>query len=292
MQDSGDSGRIAAVSIRERDESFRKRWGIEYDPKQTFDEFKNRVAHALGSCVPDLHSILLRFGEPAHRKLIAIFGAQQVGFSINERIQKAVDWRELATVLQRIFWATGDSGDQKAVAGGLAFRQNLREAIEYSPAAGLEMVDDGTGAVFYPAGAGLLDEGVVNPLLVWMEDCPIARKHFTRALELYLAGDPERFRNLLDELRLAIEELVRVALGNDKSLENQKEPLLQWLRDRGLHPQVVNMYHRLLFGEFATYQNEAVKHREAWGPEEVEYMIYLTGTFARLLLRLRQKDRR
>jgi hypothetical protein len=44
------------------------------------------------------------------------------------------------------------------------------------------------------------------------------------------------------------------------------------------------MYHNLLLGGFAMYQNDAVKHGEKYAPHEIEFMIYLTGTFMKLLI--------
>lgn len=46
------------------------------------------------------------------------------------------------------------------------------------------------------------------------------------------------------------------------------------------------MYKQLLFGPYRIYQNQAVKHGEEYSENEVEFMIYLTGTFMRLLLQL------
>ena len=61
----------------------------------------------------------------------------------------------------------------------------------------------------------------------------------------------------------------------------------QWLKAHGLHPQIRNMYETLL-AHFDQYQNDAVKHGEAYAyaPFELEFMIYLTGTFIRLLLQI------
>ncbi|MGA1133137.1 MAG: hypothetical protein ACO31I_12890, partial [Prochlorotrichaceae cyanobacterium] len=79
-------------------------------------------------------------------------------------------------------------------------------------------------------------------------------------------------------------------LGNQRSLENQKAYLLNWLKDKGLHNQVVNLYEKLL-STYQIYQNDAVKHNEAFSLDEVEFMIYLTGNFMRLILKLTNRNR-
>jgi hypothetical protein len=45
------------------------------------------------------------------------------------------------------------------------------------------------------------------------------------------------------------------------------------------------MYDDLL-ARFMQYQNDAVKHGDNWSSIEIEFMIYLTGAFMRLLLQL------
>lgn len=86
-----------------------------------------------------------------------------------------------------------------------------------------------------------------------------------------------------------MEKLLRSILGNRKSLENQKNPLLNWMKKKHVHVQVRNLYNTLL-GHFSQYQNEAVKHGDGWNVSDVEYMVYLTGTFMRMLLVLNRDN--
>jgi len=75
-------------------------------------------------------------------------------------------------------------------------------------------------------------------------------------------------------------------LGNKKSLENQQKDLLSWLNSKGLHQEVVNLYNQFLFGQYCMYHNNAVKHSEEFSKKEIEFMIYQTGNFIRLVLQL------
>jgi hypothetical protein len=116
---------------------------------------------------------------------------------------------------------------------------------------------------------------------------PEVLKPFESALKLYMAKDPNQYRNMLDNLRFALEQMLRSVLSNQKSLENQKEEFLRWLNQHDVHGRIGNMYHTLLFVGFADYQNDAVKHREdAYTPAEVEFVLYMTGTFLRLIQRV------
>jgi hypothetical protein len=113
------------------------------------------------------------------------------------------------------------------------------------------------------------------------------RKPFGEALKLYMAKDANQYRNMLDNLRFALEQMVRTVLNNKKSLENQKDEFLRWLKTHGVHVHIGGMYHDLLFGRFAGYQNDAVKHQEdKYTAAEVEFVLYATGTFLRLIQRL------
>jgi hypothetical protein len=54
------------------------------------------------------------------------------------------------------------------------------------------------------------------------------------------------------------------------------------------------MYNALLFGPYSQFQNDAVKHgkrEEEFTENDIGFMIYITGTFMRLLLKLEQNDR-
>ena len=111
----------------------------------------------------------------------------------------------------------------------------------------------------------------------------------------YLAKNSDidkQFREIfkLDNLRFALEQLLKKILSNQKSLENQKSPLGSWLKEKGLHSQVINSYQTLL-KEYQNYQNDAVKHNENYSFDEVEFMIYLTGNFMRLLIQFASRAR-
>lgn len=136
----------------------------------------------------------------------------------------------------------------------------------------------------------LLDDEVVNQTLAWLDDHPKVSEPFATALRLYADGEKDKQRNLLDNLRFAIEQLLKDILNNRRSLENQQKELGAWLQDREVHQQVINLYNQLLFGPFRQYQNDAVKHAGDYKEQDIEFMIYLASTFMRLLLRLEQSQ--
>ncbi len=160
---------------------------------------------------------------------------------------------------------------------------NLNSTIDDSPLIHLEVIKQDNHVTIFPAGAKLLDERVVKDTLVWLEKHPKVADHFQNALTIYLEKDKSKFRNLLDDLRFSIEGLLQELLSNEKNLDNQVADIGGWMKKRGSHKQVRNMFERLL-NLYNQYQNDAVKHAEEWVDVDVEYIIYQTGIFMRLLL--------
>lgn len=283
--------------------SFYRRWNIPLDREKEFEKFKNRLLTAIDISVGQY--ILLRLSiskkfalQIGHRQPVRsvtgmklvhqqlagtkdFFGKSFVETDVYRGIESAPDEQALIFSLQCLFWLLEESKCARLD----KLVQAVREATDASPLANIKVAKRGHRVTLYPGGARLLDKTIVNDTLSWLSNHPAAAKHFENALEICLKKDAARYRNLLDELRSALEKLVRSILRNRKSLENQKKVLLQWMDKHGAHVQVRNLYSSLL-SYFTQYQNDAVKHGEGWAVSEVEYMIYLTGSFMRFLLQL------
>lgn len=135
--------------------------------------------------------------------------------------------------------------------------------------------------LLYPKGAKELDETLVNDVLVWLERYDISRKKFISALQKYQNKDD--IRHILDDLRFSLEKFIQEIVSNGKSLENNKSEIGKILKDKNINVEIANMYMKL-FDYYTIYQNNNVKHNENCAYEEIEFMIYLTGSFMRLLL--------
>jgi hypothetical protein len=166
----------------------------------------------------------------------------------------------------------------------------LKIAIDASPEIAVRIVLQNQSATLYPMGARLLDEAVIEDTLAWLDQYPEAAKGFGVALKLYSRKDPAQYRNLLDNLRISMEQMLRAVLNNTRSIENQKDEFLKWLKAHDAHSQIANIYHDLLFGKFTQYQNDAVKHNEdKYTLAEVEFVLYLTGTLLRFIQRANEE---
>lgn len=104
------------------------------------------------------------------------------------------------------------------------------------------------------------------------------------ALSSYNRGE---YRHSLDDLRLCIELMMRDLLGNEKSLENQKQLLGTYLKDRGVSTEIRNMLIASL-DSFCKYSNEHVKHKTditridlqpvlAWANMLLEQLTFLSS---------------
>jgi len=162
---------------------------------------------------------------------------------------------------------------------------SIVNAIKSSPGIQMEVAPGGNGFQVISSGASLLDIEVVNPSLAWLSVYPEVLQHYEAALKIHNRKDADSYRNLLDDLRWALEQLLRSILNNQVRLEEQAKHLGLWLKKRGVNVYIREMFTTLLT-HFAKYQNDAVKHDEKWQLADVEFMIYLTGIFMRLLLQL------
>lgn len=118
----------------------------------------------------------------------------------------------------------------------------------------------------------------------WLADHPAARKPFDEALHKHKAGIFQR--NTLDDLRLAVELLVRELLDNEKSLENQMPLIGLYVKERGGSAELANMFQKLI-DYFTKYQNTYIKHDDAVIMAEVEFVFELSCSFMKHFLRLK-----
>ena len=131
-----------------------------------------------------------------------------------------------------------------------------------------------------------INETLVEQTRHWLEEFPDARKLFNDALEKQEHGAFKR--NLLDDLRLALEKLLQCLFSNGKSLENQSGSLGAFLKGKGGSPELTNMFMKLL-DYYAKYQNTYIKHDDAVVEEEIEFLFEITASFMKHLIRLNAK---
>lgn len=128
-----------------------------------------------------------------------------------------------------------------------------------------------------------LDIPLVDETRHWLHSYPEALNLYEQAKMKYDANVFQR--NLLDDLRLSLEILLREILGNSKSLENQIAIIGIKLKEKGTSPQFTNMFQKVL-DHYCKYQNDHVKHNDKMPEEEVEFIFELTSSFMKHIIRV------
>jgi hypothetical protein len=132
-----------------------------------------------------------------------------------------------------------------------------------------------------------IDQALVERTEHWLAPFPDSLKQYDQAVHKHANG--VFLRNVLDDLRLALELLLKKLMGNEKSLENQVPHLGSFIKERGGSSQLSNMFVKLV-DYYTKYQNTYVKHDDAIIEEEVEFILELTSAFMKHLVRLSYKS--
>lgn len=122
----------------------------------------------------------------------------------------------------------------------------------------------------------------------WLDAYPSALKLYDDAIAKFQARMMQR--NCLDDLRLALEVLLREVFQNKKSLENQINTIGQFVKDSGGSTEFSNMF-RQLIDYYTKYQNSRIKHDDAVIEEEIEFVLEITSSFMRHIVRMRTQTR-
>jgi len=132
-------------------------------------------------------------------------------------------------------------------------------------------------------GSSEVNQALIEETRHWLADYPEALSLYSEALQKYDHGAFSR--NVLDDLRLALEKLLHALFDNHKSLENQKGLVGTHIKDSGGSAQLANMFVTLV-SYYCQYQNDYVKHDDAVKEEEIEFILEITSSFMKHLVRL------
>lgn len=131
-------------------------------------------------------------------------------------------------------------------------------------------------------GSITFDRALAADTSHWLSRFPNALECYEKALEKRRQGIYER--NLLDDLRLSLELLLKSVLKNDKSLENQLSHLGSFVSKIGGTKEFCNMFVKLI-DYYSKYQNEHVKHNDKIVELEIDFMVDITSAFMKTICR-------
>lgn len=115
-----------------------------------------------------------------------------------------------------------------------------------------------------------------------LDNCPKARKVYEDAVNQYKIGVFER--NIIDNLRLCLELIIKQLLENDKSLENNEKQVYKLLEKKQCSKEFINMFNKLL-DYYIKYNDSNVKHDFNINKNEIEFVFEITYSFIKVLIK-------
>ncbi|MGA7076417.1 MAG: hypothetical protein WBZ42_07725 [Halobacteriota archaeon] len=307
-------------TLQESIKNFNRRWKIPYDDKTEFERFRNRVLlsfeehlgynlsnYELGTQYSRLVGLpstssykgSTRYQAEALKRAPMAALAMAVGnkpapilfhdTEIWEYISRVDNLPELMRCVRCVFWlkhyvVPDDEEDFDDFVD--PFFRSICNDIDASHVP--VNVNRSTDILFYPKGAKILDQKLVDDVLEWLPEYPRKIGHnFESALSEY---QNKRYKRSINEMRLSLEIFLKHLVKNSKSLEKQTSDLGKHLKEKNVPTDIRNTYSTILV-LYSKYQNEYAKHDDHRKPreiseEEAEFIIYETGLLMRFLIQL------
>lgn len=150
-----------------------------------------------------------------------------------------------------------------------------------------DIIEEDEDYFVFPRGAQEFDDALVSQPLEWLTKYPKAHKTFCTALRQY--SDGFYIRDVADNLRKALEEFLREFLGNDCDLNKNKKGIEAYLKTENADPQLINMFGSLIT-HYYLLNNEIAKHNDKVDSKYLEFLLYQTGIFIRMLIVVKQNN--
>ena len=115
-----------------------------------------------------------------------------------------------------------------------------------------------------------------------LDKFPIAKKAYEDAISQFDLGLYER--NIIDNLRVSLELLIKEILSNDKTLENNIKEISAYLKNKDCSQHFINMFIKLL-DYYTKFNNDNIKHNYNLNKEEIEFVFELTNSFIKILIK-------
>lgn len=144
-----------------------------------------------------------------------------------------------------------------------------------------EIYQDSDGYFLFPIGASELDKRLVSDTLIWLDVFPQTKKTFSIALKQY--SDKQYIRDIADNLRKALEDFLKEFLKNTKNLESNIPLVGNYLKEHGASDEIVKILVGLV-NLYSTLNNKIAKHHDKVDAKFLEFLLYQTGLFIRMLI--------
>lgn len=169
---------------------------------------------------------------------------------------------------------------------GSSLKENLKDLIVTkmnNAKIPFDVYENEDGYFIFPKGAKELDNALISEPLEWLKSYPQSRKDFVKALRQY--NDLEYPRDIADNFRKALEMFLQEFFNNNKNLKNNIDSFGNFLKEHGALDEISNEFVKLL-NLYDKFNNKASKHNDNISNNLLEYIMYSTFNFARLLMTL------
>ena len=204
-------------------------------------------------------------------------GLQRAWLYLSKRTKTFADF--LSCVVALINTYGGKSFDKKAILSGV--KKALKDChIEF------ELIEDKDGTFLFPKGAKELDNALVSEPLEWLKAYPKTRKKWIDALKDYSNLDSNNASDVADKFRKALECFFQEFFNTTKTLENLKSKYGNYMKSKGVPPEISNNLETLQQC-YTNFMNNYAKHHDKTRENLLEYIMYQTGNIIRLLITLK-----
>ncbi|MCR4953190.1 MAG: hypothetical protein K6A43_03865, partial [Treponema sp.] len=128
---------------------------------------------------------------------------------------------------------------------------------------------------------------LVSEPLEWLKDYPQTQKTYVIALKQY--SDGIYIRDVADNLRKTLESFFQEFLGNKKNLANNINEVFKFLGAHNAEPELSGSIKDLL-SKYDTLNNKIAKHNDKVDARYLEFLLYQTGIFIRMLITVKNSD--
>lgn len=273
--------KITQTENNNRIDNFNKRWNVTLNENDRWNEFKQRILNYYVdnfTCNEDTQGKEFLRLIGIHKKPIYPLLENFIGEykdSIYDYLSSTTEVTKMLLGIELIFYMKTLNNQLKD-----CFYKEIKNIIIITGVS-LEIKKVSQDVFLYPSGVRLFDESLVNDNLDWLSKYPKSYEAYKNALMNYEKSGEER--NVVDNLRLALEILLKDILNNRKSLENQKNEIGNLFKNKNISTDISNMFITIL-SFYTNYQNDKAKHNYSVSSKEVEFILYLTGTFMRFIL--------
>lgn len=250
--------------------NFSQRFNIKIDLEEAQTWFMNRIANTV-------------FDDVCYTRADSEEIERFVATKMGERCDEGADLDALVDddfyKLLRIVEAVYEGVEKDA-------RKVITELVDYAIAESeLDLGIRWNDGVFTRKGAKLLDDSLVNEDLHWLRESGYenVRKPFEKALGHLLESTkhPEVLSDAVTDAYEAMEALVKTVCGNKKDLSGNREQFLSKINAskefKGLLKQYVE------FGNDFRHAADPETLKPTLSASEVEFFIYMTGAFIRMV---------